>query len=84
MHYKYSTILTVVYVTMMYGLGMPILFPIACISFVVLYFQEKTMLYYGYRVPPMYDERLSQNVLDTLQTAPILLVVFGYWMASNQ
>ena len=84
MHYKYSTILTVVYVTMMYGLGMPILFPIACLSFVVLYFQEKTMLYYGYRVPPMYDERLSQNVLDWLQTAPILLMVFGYWMASNQ
>ena len=42
------------------------------------------MLYYGYRVPPMYDERLSQNVLDWLQTAPILLIVFGYWMASNQ
>jgi len=84
MHYKYSTILTVVYVTMMYGLGMPILFPIACLSFVILYFQEKTMLYYGYRVPPMYDERLSQNVLDRLQTAPILLMVFGYWMASNQ
>jgi len=83
MHYKYSTLLNVVFVTFMYGLGMPILFPIACLSFVILYFQEKTMLYYGYRVPPMYDERLSQNVLDRLQTAPILLILFGYWMASS-
>ena len=38
MHYKYSTLLNVVFVTMMYGLGMPILFPIACLSMVILYF----------------------------------------------
>ena len=59
MHYKYSALLNIVFVTFMYGLGMPILFPIAILSFVILYLQEKLMLYYGYRVPPMYDERLS-------------------------
>ena len=59
MHFKYSTLLNVIFVTFMYGLGMPILFPIAFLSCFVLYFVEKTMLYYGYRVPPMYDERLS-------------------------
>ena len=84
MHYKYSTLLNVTFVTFMYGFGMPILFPIACLSFVILYFQEKTMLYYGYRVPPMYDERLSQNVLNKLGSAPILFIIFGWWMASNQ
>ena len=51
--------LNVVFVTMVYGLGIPILFPIACLSMVILFLQEKLMLYYGYRVPPMYDERLS-------------------------
>ena len=84
MHYKYSTLLNVIFVTFMYGLGLPILFPIACLSLVILYFVEKTMLYYGYRVPPMYDERLSKNVLNRLQTAPILMLIFGYWMASSQ
>lgn len=64
MHYKYSTLLNIVFVTFMYGLGMPILFPIACFSFILLYLQEKLMLYYGYRVPPMYDERLSETVLN--------------------
>ncbi len=38
MHYKYSTLLNIVFVTFMYGLGMPILFPIACLSCVILYF----------------------------------------------
>jgi len=84
MHYKYSSILTIVYMTMMYGFGMPVLFPIAMVSFVVLYFVEKLMLFYGYVMPPMYDERLSNDVLNKLQFAPLLYLIFGYWMASNQ
>ena len=83
MHYKYSTLLNVVFVTFMYGLGMPILFPIASLSCLILYMQEKLMLYYGYRVPPMYDERLSQTVLNQLQVAPLFMMTFGYWMASS-
>ena len=84
MHYKYSSILTIIYITFMYGFGMPILFPIAMLSFLVLYVVERFMLFYGYALPPMYDERLSQDVLDKLQFAPLLYVCFGYWMISNQ
>jgi hypothetical protein len=82
-HYKYSSVLTILYVTFMYGFGIPILFPIACASLIMLYFVEKSMLFYAYRMPPMYDERLSQNVLEKLQVAPILFCFFGYWMISN-
>lgn len=32
-HFKYSGILNIVYITMMYGVGMPILFPIAAFNF---------------------------------------------------
>ena len=32
-HFKYSAVLNVVYVTCMYGIGMPVLFPIAAINF---------------------------------------------------
>ena len=42
------------------------------------------MLYYGYRVPPMYDERLSQMVIKWLQVAPLFMLIFGFWMASSQ
>lgn len=84
MHYKYSSIMTNTFITFMYGFGMPILFPLACVSFIVLYTVEKWLLFYGYRLPPMYDERLSQDVLNKLQFAPILYLAFGYWMCSNQ
>ena len=84
MHYKYSSIMTIAFITFIYGFGMPILFPIACASFLVLYAVEKSLLFWGYRLPPMYDERLSQDVLSKLQFAPLLYLAFGYWMASNQ
>lgn len=84
MHYKYSSILTIGYMTFMYGFGMPVLFPIAMLSFLVLYVVERFMLFYGHVTPPMYDERLSNDVLRKLQFAPLLYLVFGYWMASSQ
>ena len=77
MHYKYSSVLTIVYMTFMFGFGMPVLFPIAMASFLVLYGLEKGMLFYGYVMPPMYDERLSNDVLSKLQFAPFLYVCFG-------
>ena len=84
MHYKYSALLTIVFVTFTFGYGIPVLFPIAAIAILVLYLVEKTMLYYAYRLPPMYDERLSQSVIKTLYYAPIFYLAFGYWMASNK
>jgi len=59
MHFKYAGLLNIIFVTMTYGFGIPILFPIAAVAISALYLVEKTMLYYAYRLPPMYDERLS-------------------------
>ena len=84
MHFKYSALLNIIFVTMTYGYGVPILFPIAAFGIVVLYLVEKTMLYYAYRLPPMYDERLSQSVINMLSYAPLIYLGFGYWMASNK
>lgn len=55
MHYKYSTILNISFVTLMFGFGMPILFPLAIFALFILYMTEKTMLYFSYKNPPMYD-----------------------------
>jgi hypothetical protein len=68
---------------MMYGVGLPILFPVAAFSFLTLYFVEKTMVYYSYRQPPAYDEKLNENVLRILTYAPLPFLAFGYWMLSN-
>lgn len=84
MHFKYAHLLVVVFVTMMYGIAIPILFPIAALAVFILYAVEKSMLFYAYRLPPMYDERMSQSVINTLYYAPLFMLSFGYWMASNK
>ena len=63
MHFKYSSLLNIVFVTFMYGFGIPLLFPVAGIAILILYLVEKTMLYYAYRMPPMYDEKLAESVI---------------------
>ena len=83
MHYKYSNIMNIVFLTMMFGSGMPILFPIATASLFVLYTLDVYMLFYIYKKPPAYDEVLNNKVLSNLAFVPILTLGFGYWMFSN-
>jgi hypothetical protein len=83
-HFKYSAILNIAFVTMMYGMGLPILFPIAAFSYFTLYVMEKLLLHYVYREPPMYDEKLNKNALAILTYAPLLFLAFGYWMFSSK
>lgn len=46
MHYKYSNMQNIVFITMTFGVGMPVLFPMAAISFAAIYVHENYMLYY--------------------------------------
>lgn len=83
-HYKYSAILNVIFVTMTFGVGIPILFPCALLFLIGIYFMEKLTLYYYYRQPPLYDEKLNERVLKILTFSPLLLLTFGYWFLSNK
>lgn len=47
-HFKYSGILNVCFVTMMYGLGIPILFGIAAMAYFVLFSLERILVAYFY------------------------------------
>lgn len=81
---KYSSILTTVFITLTYGVGMPILFPIAAVTFAIMWVQERFFVAYLFKAPPSFDENLSNNALDILRYAPLLLLFNGYWMLGNQ
>jgi hypothetical protein len=84
MHFKYAGVMNIVFITCMFGVGLPILYPVAVLALVILYISEKYMLYYAYQVPPMYDEKLSQNVIAHLKVAPLIMLISGYWMLSSK
>ena len=83
MHYKYSAIMNITFITFMFGPGIPILFPVAAVAITVRYLIENYMLYYVYKEPPAYDEKLNDTVLSNMTWAPGFMLGFSYWMLSN-
>lgn len=83
-HWKYAYLLNVVYVTMIFGPGMPILFPLALLSLVCLYVSERLMVAYSYIKPPMFDGTVNRTTLNLLYFAPILYAISAAATFSNQ
>lgn len=47
-HYKFSQVLTISYITMLYGLGLPMLFPIGFLSLFIYWATERYQIAYTY------------------------------------
>jgi len=80
---KYSEIMNVVYLTMIFGPAMPILFPICFGTLMTMYSVEIFMLHYVFKQPPSYDEKLNNRVLKNLAFAPCLMLAMSFWMFSS-
>lgn len=83
-HFKYSALFNIAFVTMFYGVGLPILFPIAVMSYVVFYLLERYVVAYTYQMPPSLDDKLTKNAVSVLKFAPLLMLFNGFWMLGNQ
>lgn len=83
MHFKYSSIMTQIYISFMYGLFIPVLFPIAAFGILNMYIVEKVALLYYFRKPPMYDDKLQKESIKVLKNAPIAMFIMGYWAMGN-
>lgn len=83
-HYKYSSMLNIVFVTFMYGVALPVLFPVGLACFIISYFVEKILLVYYYREPPSYDSKLNNTAISILLWAPFFMFSVGYWFMSNK
>lgn len=79
MDVRYAAVLNVVFVTFVFGIAIPILFPLAAIYCTLTYMIDLGALYYMYRKPSSYDEKLTNSVLETLMYAPLFFFSFGYW-----
>lgn len=80
---KYSETLCVVFLTMMYGPGIPIMYVIAAIYFFVTFWVDKLMILYQHRKPLFYDEQLALQVNWWFKIGIILHLIVGILMFSN-
>jgi hypothetical protein len=83
MSFRYSAILNTVMVCMMYGVALPIMFPIAAFTFINYYIVDRFLITYYYQRPPIYDDKLNNAALSTMKFAPLLMLFFGYWCMGN-
>jgi hypothetical protein len=81
---RYASSMTVMFVTLMYGAGMPILYPIACFSFVLSFWIDKYLFINYYRRPPQYDAKLGRRASGTLMYGLLLHLVVSIWMYGNK
>ena len=83
-YYQYAYMLTVVWITFLFGQLIPMLFPIGLIALIVLYLTDRLLLAYSYRAPPVYDRKMATLSIFMLQFATIMYVAIGAWVYSNQ
>lgn len=83
-HFKYSGMLNIAYITMFYGMGMPSLFPIAALNYWNQYVAERIVVAHHMKAPAALDDRLTVNCINLLRFSPMLFLVNGAWMLGNQ
>lgn len=84
MYFKYSNVLNLTFVAMTHGMALPILFPITLFGLINNFFVERTLLAYYYKQPPMFDNTLNDQALNTLKQAPVIMLMMGYWVIGNR
>ena len=80
--FRCAQLLMTVFVSMLYGAGIPILYPIATIMFLINFYVDKFLLFYHYRIPPSYSERIAEWMGQTMIYASIFHLGFATWMYS--
>jgi hypothetical protein len=67
----------------MFGAGLPILYPIAWLSFILFNLIERLLVTYSYREPPLFDQTLHRDALRLIKFAPLIYCAVAFWMFGN-
>ena len=68
---------------MMYGVGVPVLMPIGCLSFYVAYWMDKYLFIRYYRTPPRYNHEICVRASKLLMWGLALHCAFSIIILSN-
>jgi hypothetical protein len=81
---RYPQLLVVVFVSMSYSSGIPIMYLIISATAFTFYWVDKYLFTRWYRTPPQYDAQISLQFSGYLPWAMLLHCLFGTWMLSNR
>lgn len=78
-----AQVLVALLTTLMYGLGLPILFLYAFVGFTIRYWLDKSLLLRYSKKPPRYGPQLASMALAILPWALLLHLGLSVWMVSS-
>lgn len=79
-----AQLLALLFFTMTYGAGLPLLVPMLTITFVIYYRADKRLLCRHYEKPPKIGDAIMQFVLNVLPWAAVVRLCVTCWMYSNE
>ena len=83
LEFRYSNMLTVLSVAFFYSAGLPILYPVACLFFIITYWTDKVLLLRFYAKPVMFDEYIARETLSYFKFILLLHVIGSLFMFGN-
>ena len=83
LHSAYSSIILMVYMSFIYGLALPLMFPIALLGIYITLTVEPILLTYVYKKPINFDDSMDIRAVQLLKLAPLAMFAFAYWEFSN-
>ena len=83
-HYKYAELETICVICLLYGPGIPMLFPLGLLNLCIIFVIERFALAKFYKMPPKYSEEITNSTIRTLIWIPLLYFMCGFWMFSNR
>lgn len=83
-HTKYTTVMNIAFTAMMYGLSMPVLFPLAGLSIYSMRVCNRIQVAWLDRLPPAMNDSITRQVLNVLKFSPLFLIFNGYWLMDNK
>jgi hypothetical protein len=82
-HYKHSKIMLTMFICLIFGTGIPLLYPIALLSVLIEYLLERYLLAYYYKLPKIETQVILTDTLNVLKFAAVCSLGVNYWMMSN-
>ena len=70
-------------ITMIFGPGMPLLYPIACLAFLTFYYVDLFLLLRFYQRPPSYNTEIATFSVEVFQYAIWAHLAFSIWTFGN-
>lgn len=82
--YRYAQLLSTIFVCLTFASGMPVLYIIAGLNFLVFYSVEKFLFINLYRIPPRFNTHMNKTAADLIPLAVFLHLGMAIWVLSNK